>query len=316
MLELNWPIFAIVTFIVFIGMSINFLSITIFIQPSLRNIGCGLYLLMLGIIGQIGLLLFFFKLTYLFAKWVNHQILCIGLEFILIVLSSMFDWLTACIAIERTINVIKGASFNKKASVRAAKYVIVILFVFNIMTNIHDPIYRRLINDPRGTGQQWCILDFTNNYVWLNTYEKVTNITHIIGPFFINFFSVLVFLIRIHQYKTVTTAVPVSRKNHKDDSSFFRTIRRYKYCLISPLLLLCFGLPRLVFTFAFACIELSWQKQVYMISYLVSILPMAMTFFIFILPSPDYIIQLKKLRLIKLLIHVFRLSLYIEYFLQ
>jgi hypothetical protein len=307
-LELNWSIFTIVCVIAFIGAGVNFLSIFTFIRKPVRIVGCGLYLIVLSIVGQIGLLLFFFKLTYLYGNWINHQIICIGLEFALAVLLSMYDWLTACVAVERTISVIKGARFNRQASICAAKYVILALLVFNTITNIHEPFYRRLIKDPRRTEQLWCVLDFTSNNAWLSTYDKVTNIGHIIGPFLINIFSVLIFVIRRSEHKNLVIAVATASKNNNYGSLFFKDIRRYKHCLISPIVLLIFGLPRLVFTFAFACIESSRQKQAYMASYLVSALPMAMTFFIFLLPSPAYLNEVKKLSFVKLLTQTFRLS--------
>jgi hypothetical protein len=307
-LEFHWAILTLVSVFVLIGTSVNSLCIATFIRPQVRQIGCGLYLMTSSIVGQFGLLVFFAKLIHLYGKYMNNQILCIGLEFALTVSLSMFDWLTACIAVERTVSVIKGAVFNRQTSVRAAKYVILALFLFNIITSIHEPLYRRLINDPHHAGQLWCVLDFNTNNAWLSVYEKASNIAHIIGPFLINLFSVLVLLVRLTQRRNLTIGIKTKERDKAYITLFFKHIRRYKHCLISPILLLIFGLPRLVFTFAFVCIEFSWQKQIYMASYLISVLPMGMVFFIFLLPSPDYQTELKKVSLARFLTQVFHRS--------
>ena len=41
---------------------------------------------------------------------------CIFMDFLLRILLNIIEWLSACIAIERTIAVIRGTKFNKKRS--------------------------------------------------------------------------------------------------------------------------------------------------------------------------------------------------------
>ena len=59
----------------------------------------------------------------------------------------MDQWLSACVAIERAIASIQGIHFNKQKSKQMAKYIIFSLLLLIIITNIHDPIHRRLIDD-------------------------------------------------------------------------------------------------------------------------------------------------------------------------
>jgi len=57
-------------------------------------------------------------------------------------------WLNACIAIERTVNVSKGVTFNKKMSRHMARYIIVILPILIMGTIIHEPIQHEIFEYP------------------------------------------------------------------------------------------------------------------------------------------------------------------------
>jgi hypothetical protein len=237
------------------------------------------------VIGQIGLLAFLAKFMFLFWNWTKNRALCIGLEFGLTVLPTTFDWFTVCVAVERTAIVIKGTRFDKRGSRRKAKRLIIVVILFNIIANLYEPFYRRLLDDPSRTDHAWCVLDFPQNVLWLGSFRKVMNIVHIIVPFGVNLLCTLILLVRITKSKYLLIDAIITSKSESYSSLLREQMSRYKDLLISPCVLLVLGLPRLVFTFAFACVQHPWQQHVYIASYFISILPMALSLFIFVFPS-------------------------------
>ncbi|CAF1106359.1 unnamed protein product, partial [Didymodactylos carnosus] len=121
----------------------NLISITTFCQPKPREVGCGLYLLTLSIISQLNIFIFGLRFISLLLNQFTF-ISCILLEFLLSVIPSIFDWLTALIAIERTITVIKEANFNKKKSYELAKYIIICIFIIIPLSSLHKPFHCNL----------------------------------------------------------------------------------------------------------------------------------------------------------------------------
>ncbi|CAF1016974.1 unnamed protein product [Adineta steineri] len=283
-----------------LGTCANLVSTDVFFQAKLSKIGCTLYFRTLSIVGQVGLMGFFLKLIFLYYKWSNYLLSCIGLEFILNFLPSTYDWLTACIAVERLVNGVKGCHFNQQLSKYIAKRIIFALILINILSNIHDIFYRQLIIDPRTNQQSWCVIDYPKNRLWLIFLRKGMNIFHITLPFLINFISTILLLFRITTRKQVMENFTKLTTKKSFIELFFHEISLIKHCFISPCLLLLFGLPRLILVFAFSCIEHSWQESIYLASYLISIFPMTATFFIFILPSINFCNELRNTRLVRL----------------
>ncbi|CAF1091116.1 unnamed protein product [Didymodactylos carnosus] len=121
----------------------NLISITTFCQPKPREVGCGLYLLTLSIISQLDIFIFGLRFISLLLNQFTF-ISCILLEFLLPVIPSIFDWLTALIAIERAITVIKEANFNKKKSYELAKYIIICIFITIPLSSLHKPFHCNL----------------------------------------------------------------------------------------------------------------------------------------------------------------------------
>jgi hypothetical protein len=119
-------------------------------------------------------------------------------------------------------------------------------------------------------------------------YEPAINIIQLIFPTLIHIISILIFLINLARRKSSSLTY---KKN--DEKISFRQIFKeqliaYKPFLIDPLFIICLSLPRLIVSFAFACIRHSWQQYLYLAGYLVSFIPLTGTIFIFVLPSPIY----------------------------
>ncbi|CAF1020903.1 unnamed protein product [Rotaria sordida] len=113
-----------ITITLFSLSSINsFLSILTFRMQATRDVGCGLYLYVSSILSILIFVGLIIKFTFLILSQMKltHQrwlveIQYIIMDYLLRILLSSIDWLHACVAIERTMNVFKGIHFNKKKS--------------------------------------------------------------------------------------------------------------------------------------------------------------------------------------------------------
>jgi hypothetical protein len=280
----------------------NTISIIVFSNKKLREVGCDLYLLNLTIISQIGLILLFLRFIYMIIiqmYTVNDllfvKISCISLEYLIRLIPSLFDWLTVCISIERTYTVIKDIQFTKLIALKTLKlsrWIILIVLIVNILTTLHRLFYLTLFDEPtindEPRGHPSCVLDFGSSS-W-NIYEKIINICHLILPFIFNLLSMIVFIL----YKTKLELTSTVRKTK--DTTFFiikEQLLKYRLLIISPTVILFLEISRFVLTFTLACIEHAGQRYVYLIGYLISFFPLTAVLFIYILPSPKYKKQLQ-----------------------
>ena len=142
-----------------IGIISSILSIITFKNKKLHEVGSGYYLLGSSVSTLSTMIIFALKFLILLGAQmeniVNRPFLnfqCITIDFFLRISLNMDHWLNACVACERAITSIKATKFNKRKSKKAAKYVIPTLLVLMISTTIHDPVYRRLIDDADENG--------------------------------------------------------------------------------------------------------------------------------------------------------------------
>ncbi|CAF1254239.1 unnamed protein product [Adineta steineri] len=152
----------ILTSMIVIGFVGNTLATVTFARKKSRKAGCGWYLLVTSMSNQCTLVVFALRYIYLLVTqtvvWNNRTqslILCQCLELGLAVLPNLSNWLSACVSVERTFTIARGALFNTSASVRTAKRLCIILpLIFTVMA-IHEPMTRHLIEDPR-LGRYTC----------------------------------------------------------------------------------------------------------------------------------------------------------------
>jgi hypothetical protein len=229
----------------------------------------------------------YFILLYSHMSMITNQtflsVQCYSFDFILKIFLSLDQWLNACIAIERTITVIKGASFNKKKSKRTAKLVIRILLIITIISCIHDPIYRKLIDEiNNGDNRQnriWCIVNYSSGF---KIYNSFIHTFHFLGPFIINFLSVIILILKkTRQQSNLNKQQPYKDILHK-------TIKEHKQLLTAPIVLIILGLPRLILLFISKCMKSSGDVWLFLTGYFISFIPSMLTFLIFILPSTFY----------------------------
>ncbi|CAF4961142.1 unnamed protein product, partial [Rotaria sp. Silwood1] len=253
-----------------------------------RKIGCGIYLISTSITSLFTMLMFALKFSILIIAQMTYitnrlflRLQCTSIDFVLRIGFNMDQWLSACVAVERTVTTIKGISFDRKKSKQMAKYIILILLILNISTTIHDPIHRRLIDDDNDDDEKriWCIVTYSSN---LQTFNTVLNIFHFLTPFIINLISGLVIIIMTTRRRTAVRANESFRKMLQ------KQFQEHSHLLITPILLVILAIPRLIISLISRCMKSINDPWLFLIGYFISFMPSVLTFVVFVLPSKVY----------------------------
>jgi hypothetical protein len=154
--------------ITLLGLTNGILSMITFQNRTARKSGCGFYLFSSSIITLMIMIVFLLKFLILSLSQMgsinNRSFLtaqCHSTDFLLRFSLTMDQWLNAFVAIERVFVVVKGINFNKKKSKSIAKWIISGFVLISMVTNIHDPIYRKLfVEDTNDDDERrlWCIV--------------------------------------------------------------------------------------------------------------------------------------------------------------
>jgi hypothetical protein len=263
----------------FLSTICNILSIATFCQAKPREMGNGIYRLWITLIGQLGMMTLAIRLVLIFSKQGSGIVDCFGLEYLISVLPAVYDSLTACVAIERTVVAYQNLSFDKDRSRHVAKIVIPALILYHFLMALHEPFHRRLLSDAHSSDRLWCSLHIHTRF--LRTYEKTTNIIHLVLPFAINLLAPLIMLNIVTRHKATMNERTTTWSNFKS------VLCTYKHNVITPCLLVLLITPRLILTFYLTCITQPWQNTAYLVAYLLSLVPLMTSLFIFVLPSSD-----------------------------
>jgi hypothetical protein len=209
------------------------------------------------------------------------NIQCISIDFLLRIGLHIDQWLSACVAIERAITSLKGIHFNKKKSRQTAKYIIISLLFLVIMTSIHDPIGRRLIDDGHDYEEKriWCVVTYSSS---LQIYNSVINLFHFIAPFGINLLSAILII------KTATRRRNRIQPQQNYQQMLHIQIRRHKHILIAPVVLIILTIPRLILSLVSGCMKSIDDAWIFLMGYFISFLPPILTFVVFVIPSKTY----------------------------
>jgi hypothetical protein len=277
-----------------IGFVSNILSLMTFKQAVVQQFGCGIYLFYLPIIGQFGLTILAGRFFYLLGTQIydvkNLSTAywgCVSLEYFLSVCPALFAWLTACVAVERSVNVIKGVSFRKSDSVWWAKRVVILLTIIVLASAWHEPFVRQLIDDPRSTTlHTWCVITFSRP--WLEYYRLTVNLINLFVPGSIIFVATVFLLHKSTRMKQLLTA-------NRGQRGYWKILKKQLPLYGGPFVLVILSLIRLVFSFTLVCIIYQWQKYVYLTAYTISFVPLMATFPIFVLPAKIYRTEFKSL---------------------
>jgi hypothetical protein len=279
------------------GLINSVLCIVTFKNKSVRAVGCGLYLLASSITTLFIVVVFGLKFLILLLAQITIisnrsflQIQCYSIDFILRIFLYMDQWLNACVAIERAITAIKAIRFDKKKSQQAAKIVITILSIVIVSSCIHEPIYRRLIDegnndDDNDVKRIWCIVTYSSG---LNVYNSAIHIFHFFGPFIINLVSSIILI----------TKQSRQQANIHTQRSYKQILRQqfqqHKHLLTAPMVLVILAIPRLIIAVVSKCMKSSDDAWLYLIGYFISFIPPMLTFVVFIVPSKFYKKEFRK----------------------
>jgi hypothetical protein len=278
-----------------IGLLDGIISLITFKNKSIREVGCGLYLLGSSITTLSTTIIFSLKFIILLLSQMNNlsnrlflEIQCYSMDFLLQIFLSLDQWLNACVALERAITTIKGAGFVKKKSKQAAKLVILILLIVITGSFIHDPIYRHLIdedNDFDDDKRIWCIVSYPFG---LQLFNNFVYSFHFFGPFIINLASSIILITK--QSRRQARLYP----NQAYKEILRRQFLEHKHLLIGPIVSVVLALPRLIITFLSKCMKSANDSWLFLLAYFVSLIPPMLTFAMFILPSKFYMKELGK----------------------
>ncbi|CAF1225711.1 unnamed protein product [Rotaria sp. Silwood1] len=276
-----------------VGLINGILSLITFQNKQVCEVGCGFYLIGSSITTLLTTIIFALKFWILvlaqmtvISNRVFLKIQCVSFDFLLRVCLNMDQWLNACIAIERTITVLKGINFNKKKSKTNAKIVIIILSISIVSTNIYDLFHRHLIDEENEDDKRtWCIATYPSR---LQTYNSFINTFHFFAPFIINIVSAIILIVK----KTRKKANAQNNANYK--KLLKAQAREHKNLFIAPIILVILALPRVIISYVSRCMKSADDSWLFLIGYFISFIPPMLTFVVFVLPSKFYKEQLRQ----------------------
>ncbi|CAF3407239.1 unnamed protein product [Rotaria socialis] len=281
------------TAMILIGSINGILSLITFRNQTILKFSSGFYLLCSSITTLITVIIWTLKFWILIAiqtGLISNQsflyVQCVLIDFFLQIGLNMNQWFNACIATDRAIITMKGINFDQKKSKKMAKYIIIGLFIFTIMTSIHDPIHRRLIDDENDYEKRiWCTLAYSRG---LKKFDLIMNIFHFIIPFIMNFVSALLIII-------ITTK---KRINARTDLSYEQTLYQqflqHYNLLVAPCVLVLIAIPRAILSFVSGCMNTPREYWLFLIGYFISFIPLLLGFILFVLPSKIYKEEFRK----------------------
>ncbi|CAF4676202.1 unnamed protein product [Rotaria socialis] len=164
------------------------------------------------------------------------------------------------------VSVIVGTRFNKQKSRKLSKSIISSVFIVTIITQIHDPIHRQLIDD----------IDEDERRIWRLTkysyssqiYHSFITLFHFLVPLSINLVTTLIMIKKIAR-RRLNIYPEQSYQDH-----FQRQIYRHQHLFKRRM-------------------KSAHEPWIFLIGYFVSFIPSMMTFVVFVLPSKNYKSELR-----------------------
>ena len=304
-----------ITMIMFvIGFINGILSLITFQNKELRKVGCGLYLLASSVTSLLTIttftIKFWFTVLIQLHSTIRSSILRIDCAFLGPVLKLCLyldGWLNACVAFERSVNVSKGVQFDKKRSIHAARWIILILPIFIIGTIVHEPIHHELFehkiqkynsmnysllimntsmeNDTAEVEYETehivlCVIRYSRS---VQIYNTITLFCHLIVPFIANLCSASFIIFGTARRRSTAQTNKKTLKEH-----VINQMSEHKQLLISPFILLILAMPRLLISLVSGCVDPSDNPWLYLCAYFISFTPSMLVFTVFVIPSELY----------------------------
>ncbi|CAF1357311.1 unnamed protein product [Adineta ricciae] len=314
------------TVMMFIGGIINSLfSYLTFKNKDTQQVGCGLYLYVSSLTSLLTICMFLINFWFAVFIQINTStsfailhVGCIIIEPVLKLLLYCDSWLNASVAIERAVQVLKGAQFNKNKSKRFAQRIIFILPLCIMASLLHEPLHREMSkyetetdrvylnntesitkdvfkSEKNKTSIDTIYTSVTNRHVWcvirypssVQTYNIIVLYFHLLIPFVANLFSALYIIIGSARQRSVIQTNQTYKEHVR------RQFSEHKQLIISPILLLILSMPRVIISSLPGCIRTSTNLWLYLISYFFSFTPSILIFVIFVIPSDIYMKSFK-----------------------
>ena len=280
------------TIIIFVAGIVNgILSIMTFQNEKVREIGCGIYLLGSSITSLLTVSIFTLKYWFLFATQTNlfindsfHRGGCMLIEFILKSCLYIDSWFNGLVAIDRGMTIYQGTNFNKISSKRIARWMSIICPILVIVSLIHEPIYRHLVDDDE-EERVWCVLEYSYS---IEIYNRIILLFHSIGPFSVNLISSLFIIFNGAHRRTLTE----KRLNYYQH--LIKQFQEHKSLIISPMIIVILTIPRVWISFLSGCVKVSRNAWLNLCGYFISLTPSMSIFFVYVCPSTFYLQQFKQ----------------------
>ena len=276
---------ALTTLMLLLGFISGILSILTFQSKQSIEVGCGLYLRASSIISILTISMFYVKFWQLVLSQMNviasyslRAVNCVSTDILLKVLLTTGDWLHACVAIERTVSVAKGVTFNKTRSKTVAKWIMPMILLLTTLTHIHDPIHRELMEEVE-EQRIWCIIKYSPS---VKIFDKVINIFHFLAPFSVNLISALAIIISTARSRSN------AQKNYLTRQHLRTQFRHHKHLIISSVILIILALPRLAISLLPGCMKSYRDPWLFLAGYYTSFIPPMLVFVVYVVPSETY----------------------------
>jgi hypothetical protein len=130
-----------------------------------------------------------------------------------------------------------------------------------------------------GKKRIWCTITYSVRFQVFNT---VINILHFFTPFVINIISAAIIIIMTTKQRTVVQV-----------NQMYRTVlseqfKKHNHLLIASFVLVILAVRRLIISCVSGCMKSTDDSWLFLIGYLISLIPPTLTFVIFVIPSKLY----------------------------
>ena len=273
-------IYVTLSFLLFtIGFFNNLCSFVTFKRPTPRKVGVGNYLLMITCLNQISLICLLVKFIQIASGIMNVES-CKAISYLFSVFTRLTYWLTSCVTLDRLFLIFFPTSTALKTPQLAITIIMITSLCLFVM-HIHEIIYYTTIQH-LSSGLSICVTNFDTDFV--SIYDRVSTLIHYILPFFIQIISItlLIVLVARSRIKTVGDKMTLQQV-------LIKQFHTQKELYITPVIIILSALPQTILSFSLACSQLTiWHRHLLLIAYLLSYVPQALGFILYVLPSTSY----------------------------
>ena len=151
---------------------------------------------------------------------------------------------------------------------------------------VHDPLHRRLITDDKHDEHRlWCVASYPAR---VRSWDAVVNMIHFCVPYGMNALSATIVIWKNARSRK-RTRVHVSLSAVLSEQAQY-----HKHLIITPILIIVLSLPRLIISVLSGCVGTGRDSWLYLGGYVVSFIPVMLTFVLFVLPSTLFLSEFKR----------------------